>query len=91
MLHVQTYDISKTGAFLSLEEYKDNNYPKVGDTVRVSFSISSMKKVRCEAIVVRIAEPEGKYPRGMGIRFKMMDKGQEKSFHQFLSNQDLSH
>jgi c-di-GMP-binding flagellar brake protein YcgR len=62
------------------------SYPRVGDTVRISFNVSAMKKIRCEAIVVRITEARGHYPRGMGIKFVDMDRIHEKKFSEFLSN-----
>ena len=70
----------------SVEEYLS-----MGDTIRVSFSISTVKKIRCEAVVVRISEPQGRYPRGMGIRFIEMDKRHEKSFENFLNSPDGAH
>lgn len=83
MVHGHTFDVSKTGAFVCLED-DGSPLPKVGDTLRVSFNVNSMKKIRCEAVVVRIAEPDGRYPRGMGIRFTNIEKLYEKSFQRFL-------
>ncbi len=89
MVQGQTFDVSKTGAFICLNDL--DNIPKIGDTVRVSLNVNSMKKIRCEAIVVRVCEPQGRYPQGMGIRFKDMSRNNEKSFHKFLSSGDYSH
>lgn len=83
MIHAHTFDVSQTGAFVCLEE-GSGALPKIGDTIRVSFNVNSMKKIRCEAIVVRIAEPKGHYPKGIGIKFTDMDKLHEKSFEKFL-------
>ncbi len=90
MLHVQTFDISQSGAFVCLDEGM-TEVPKVGDTVRVSFNVNSMKKIRCEAVVVRIADARGHYPRGMGLKFTQIDRNHEKSFDRFLNSSDCSH
>jgi len=90
MVHGHTFDVSQSGAFVCLEG-EGRALPKVGDTVRVSFNVNSMKKIRVEAVVVRITEPDGRYPRGMGIRFTDMDKRYEKSFGQFLNSNDYAH
>lgn len=90
MLHVQTFDISQSGAFICLDE-NQTELPKVGDTVRISFNVNSMKKIRCEAVVVRIAEPSGHYPRGMGLRFTQMDRSFQTSFDKFLNSNDYTH
>lgn len=84
MVHGHTFDVSRSGAFVCFGE-DDQELPKIGDTVRVSFAVSSMKKIRCEAVVVRIAEPQGRYPRGMGIKFTSTDK----SFDKLLERQSF--
>lgn len=89
MVEGETFDVSKTGAFVCVEEL--DNLPKIGDTVRVSLKVNSMRRIRCEAVVVRIAEPQGRYPQGMGIRFTEMSKTNEKCFEKFLSSNEVSH
>ena len=89
MVHGHTFDISKSGAFVCVDETE--KLPKIGDTIRVSLNVNSMKKIRCEAVVVRIAEPEGRYPRGMGVKFTEIEKTHEKSFNRFLSSNDYTH
>ncbi len=90
MLHVQTFDISQSGAFVCLDA-EQTEVPKVGDTVRISFNVNPMKKIRCEAVVVRIAEPHGHYPRGMGLKFTQIDRTNEKCFDKFLNSGDYTH
>ncbi len=90
MLHVQTFDISSSGAFVCLDE-EQQGVPKIGDTVRVSFNVNSMKKIRCEAVVVRITDAKGHYPRGMGLKFTQMDRVHEKSFDKFINSNDCIH
>lgn len=86
MLHAYTFDISETGAFISFEDLPPEDMPKVGDHIRVSFNVNSMRKIRCEAIVVRLAEPKGRYPQGLGLRFVGFDKNHQKNFHQVLKS-----
>lgn len=89
MIQARTYDISETGAFLALEGGAQQHCPKVGDTVRLSFNINGMKRIRCEAVVIRIAEPHGRYPRGIGLRFLDFEKMHQKSFEKLLSQNEL--
>ncbi len=50
-----------------------------------------MKKIRCEAVVVRVAEPSGHYPRGIGLKFKAIDRRHEQSFEKFLRSKEFTH
>ncbi|MCB0378250.1 MAG: PilZ domain-containing protein [Bdellovibrionales bacterium] len=85
MVHSHTFDISKTGAFFCLEGASiEGDVPAIGERVRLHLHVNSMKKIRVEAVVVRIAEPDGRYPRGMGLKFVGIDKDQQKSFQKFL-------
>lgn len=86
MIHTYTYDVSQSGAFVCITNVDDKNIPKVGDTIRVSLNVNSMKKIRCEAVVVRVAEPKGHYPRGLGIKFVDIDKLHQKSFQKFIQS-----
>ena len=86
MIHAYTFDISETGAFISFEDLPAEELPKVGDHIRVSFNVNSMKKIRCEAVVVRLAEPRGRYPQGLGLKFVGFDRNHQKSFQQVLKN-----
>lgn len=89
MIQAHTFDVSQTGAFVCFQDGQ-NTLPKVGDTLRVSFNVSSMKKIRCEAIVVRVTEAKGHYPKGIGIRFTDMGKWHEKHFEKLLQGNDLN-
>ncbi len=84
MIQAHTYDVSETGAFVCLEEDSNKPMPKIGETLRLSLNVNSMKKLRFEAVVVRIAEPCGRYPRGLGLKFVDIDRAHQKSFKQFL-------
>lgn len=64
-----TFDISTTGLFITIKSEDLSNLPKVGETLRLSLNFNSMKKIKCEAKVVRIASPSGIYPQGLGLQF----------------------
>lgn len=83
MIQAKTFDISKTGVFISLDESVEH-VPKVGDKIRLSFNVNSMKKVRCEAVVVRHSEASGKYPKGLGLQFVEVNKKNEKGLQDLL-------
>ncbi len=87
MIQSHTFDVSQTGAFICLQDLQ-SVLPKVGDTVRVSFNVSTMKKIRCEAVVVRISEAKGHYPRGIGLRFTEIHKAHERSFENLLHSSE---
>lgn len=91
MIHAHTYDISKTGAFVCLESMDPENLPKVGDTIRLCFNVNSMRKIRCEAVVVRFSEAKGRYPQGMGVKIVDIDKLYQKSFQQFVESKEMMH
>jgi hypothetical protein len=42
------------------------------------------RKIKCEAVVVRVVEPRGVYPKGIGIRFTEMDDTHKRSLNNFL-------
>jgi hypothetical protein len=84
MIHSYTHDISQSGAFVCVD--KKDDLPKVGDNVRVILNINSMRKIRCEAIVVRISEASGSYPQGMGIKFIDADKDYLKSYQKIMDS-----
>lgn len=91
MIQAYTFDVSQTGAFVCLDNVNPEEMPKVGDTIRLSFNVTSMRKIRCEAEVVRIAEAQGRYPAGMGVRILEIEKIHQKSFQSFVNSQDYSH
>lgn len=88
MVQAHTFDISETGAFVSFEGIPEEDLPKVGERIRVSFTINSMKKIRCEAVVVRQADAVGRYPQGVGLRFIDFDKLHMKSFQKILKSSE---
>lgn len=90
MIQSYTFDVSQTGAFVCFEEGQEH-LPKVGDNIRLSLNVNSMKKIRCEAVVVRITEAQGSYPKGMGLKFVDVEKTHQKSFQKFINSKDYTH
>ena len=83
-IHAETFDISSGGAFIHLNHLDFEEAPKVGETLRLSLNINSMRKIRCDAVIVRRAESRGRYPQGLGIRFVDLDKDHQKTLQRFL-------
>ncbi|MCJ8275230.1 MAG: PilZ domain-containing protein, partial [Bdellovibrionales bacterium] len=65
---------------------EEKQKPKVGDRIRVTFNVNSMRKIRCEAVVVRHCEARGRYPEGLGLRFIDFDKVHHKTFQKLIRN-----
>lgn len=82
----KTFDISETGAFISFDKQDFDALPKVGEEVKLNININTLKKIRCEAIVVRVVEPMGNYPRGMGVRFVKFTDGQKRNLANYLEH-----
>ncbi len=73
----KTFDISKSGAFLShssLTSTREDvpNTLNEGDEISLTLGLSGQKEFSCQAEVVRLTKPKGDYPGGIGIRFKDM-------------------
>ncbi|MCB9072753.1 MAG: PilZ domain-containing protein [Bdellovibrionaceae bacterium] len=80
----KTYDISKTGLFINLKDLPWENLPKLGERVNMNITLDTLRKVRVEAIIVRLDEAKGSYPRGMGLRFTDISKENRKILDNFL-------
>ena len=90
MIQSHTFDVSQTGAFVCTSG-EEEELPKVGDMIRLSLNVNSMKKIRCEAVVVRIVEAKGSYPSGMGLKILEVKKEHQRSFDKFLHSNDYTH
>lgn len=84
-LNARTFDISDSGVFVSLSSDDLSNIPKVGDKLRLSITLGSMKKLKCDARVVRFAKPTGIYPQGLGLEFIQIDKQDKVDLKRYLS------
>lgn len=84
--NTRTYDVSKSGLFLKLDRVDLQNLPKIGERVNLSISLDTLRKVRCEAVIVRMDESKGLYPRGMGLKFTQIDSDNRKTLNSFLDH-----
>ena len=85
-LLAQTFDLSESGAFIPFENKSWNEIPKVGERIKISMHIDTIRKIKCEAVVARIVEPGGNYPKGIGIRFTEMNETHKRSLNNFLTH-----
>ncbi len=83
-LQAHTFDLSETGAFIPFEGKLLSEIPKVGERLKLSLHIDSLRKIKCEAVVVRVVEPRGSYPQGIGIRFTEMNDTHKRSLTNYL-------
>lgn len=85
-LMAHTFDLSESGAFIPFENVPWSEIPKVGERLKVSLQINTLRKIKGEAIVVRAVEARGSYPQGIGIRFIELDGSSKKNLSQFLDH-----
>lgn len=86
-----TFDISKSGAFLSapaLATVREElmNPINEGDEISLTLGLSGQKEFSCQAEVVRLCEPNGNYPGGIGIKFKDMSVNNKWILDQILKD-----
>jgi PilZ domain len=81
-----TFDLSESGAFIPFENKSWDEIPKVGERIKISLHISTLRKIKCEAVVVRVVEPKGSYPKGIGVRFTDMNDTHKRSLNNFLTH-----
>lgn len=96
-----TFDLSEGGAFIPMESAPTGELPwtevpatiKPGDQLTIAIKIGTLRKIRCDAEVVRKMDANGNYPGGLGIRFKEMDRTDKRELVRYLDQQnaDLFH
>ncbi len=82
----KSYDVSKSGLFIQLDDIAWAQLPKMGERVNVSITLDTLRKVRCEAIIVRLDEAKGTYPRGMGLHFTELSSESKRALNSFLDH-----
>lgn len=82
----KTYDVSKSGLFIQLDDVTLAQLPKLGERVNVSINLDTIRKVRCEAVIVRVNEAKGTYPRGMGLHFTEISSESRRALNSFLDH-----
>ena len=85
-LHAHTFDLSESGAFIPFENKSLEEIPKVGERLKISLHIDTLRKIKCEAVVVRVVEPRGIYPKGIVVRFTNMNETHKRSLNNFLTH-----
>lgn len=83
-VHSKVFDISETGAFIKIDGIDFSSIPKIGEHLNLNLTLGTLKKVRCEAVVVRVEESKGIYPRGIGVKFIRVNAHQKKHLSQLL-------
>lgn len=80
-----TFEVSETGVFVT---FPPGPMPvfQVDEKVSICLTIGVLKQVRCMGRIVRIAEPAGKYPRGVAVEFEGLDWGSKRDLRRFLSS-----
>ncbi len=91
-----TFDISPGGAFIPYTEmepvfaaeYKNSAELDVGDRISIKLKVGTLRKIQCEARVVRKAQPAGRYPGGIGIQFSGISWSDLRHLRSHLSSSD---
>jgi len=96
-----TFDLSEGGAFIPSESAPTDEVPWTqmpdgigpGDQLTVAIKIGTLRKIRCDAEVVRRKDAQGVYPSGLGIRFIDMNRGDRKELVRYLegSGTEITH
>ena len=81
----RTFDLSKEGAFIRLDQASwdplqkgSEELLKIGSRCSVRLMIDPFNTIQCDAEVVRHSNASGHYPGGFAIRFKNLDPNQRK-------------
>lgn len=89
----RTYDLSVSGAYISLEN--DNAFQglQVGDYCTISIQVTQYRKLKGLARIVRQSQGAGKYPKGFGLHFEKLNSEDQKYLEEILggSQADLTH
>jgi len=80
-----TFEVSETGAFVT---FPPGPMPvfQVDEKVSICLTIGVLKQIRCMGRVVRIAEPIGRYPRGVAVEFEGLDWSSKRDLRRFISS-----
>lgn len=88
----RTFDLSRTGAFIPLDEsFKGTGAVVAGDIVVINFSLGSLSRISCNARVVRRTEASGHYPEGLGLQFLELKRGHERILRDYMESLPETH
>jgi hypothetical protein len=87
----KTFDISSSGAFLShpaLAKMNEGMTKPIneGDRISLTLGLSGQKEFSCDAEVVRLCQPNGNYPGGIGIKFEDLSMSNKWILDQILKD-----
>lgn len=86
-IQTQTFDLSRTGAFVPFEALDKQSHPvRLGDVITVKFNLGSLSRISCHARVVRKAVSTGHYPAGIGLQFMEMKRGHERLLRDYVES-----
>lgn len=87
---VQSHDVSKTGLFLRFDNEPWDTLPRPGESVQLYLKLQPQTTLHCMATVVRLVEPKGFYPRGIGLRLDKLPTQDQKTLEDFIDKKDNS-
>lgn len=97
-LRAETFDISETGAFIPLATAQDHKYAigkkgnlEIDEIITIAMTLGTLKQVRCEGRVVRMADARGSYPAGIGIQFMEMGTDEKRELKRYLDRMQDAH
>jgi hypothetical protein len=82
---VETFDISRTGAFLKVRS--GDALMRTGDRISLRLTMGALTVLRCEAKVVRKSDAKGMYPDGVGIEFLNLKGHETAELKKYLDSQ----
>lgn len=86
-LETKTYDLSRTGAFVSLSSWDELEYPMhEGDVINVKFNLGTINRISCSAKVIRRTDTSGQYPMGIGLHFLNLQRNHDRLLRRFVEN-----
>jgi len=84
-MYLTTFDVSETGAFLSMGWGNALKVLDKGRRCKIVLNLGQ-QPIECEAEVVRTASPTGKYPAGVGVRFLGLESKAKKVIRQYVAS-----
>ncbi|MCB0386794.1 MAG: PilZ domain-containing protein [Bdellovibrionales bacterium] len=86
-IQARTFDLSRTGAFIPLDQTPEIEYPvRAGDVITVKFNLGALKRISCHARVVRQAISVGHYPAGIGLQFIELKRTHERILRDYVES-----
>lgn len=85
-IHLNTFDLSATGAFIPFgESFSPQTKYAPGKKISLKLSLDLLNEVRCSAEIIRSCPSQGHYPGGLGLRFLDLSRQDRKSLDSYLN------